>query len=256
MSDKVLKIETTTRRVRALFNGVYVADTTEARHVWEHPYYPQFYVPKEALKPGTLKTGKAVDGPYGALRATLSVGTKSTDRVVCFEKGDLAGLVKIDFAAVDAWFEEDQEIYVHPKDPMVNFTYAFIIRRQRRYKRVDILPSSRLITVAIDGVTIAESRASMFLLETTLPTRYYLPKIAFNWDLLASSRTTSRCPYKGEANYYDVRINGKIYQDILWWYRYPTSESISIAGRIAPYNEKVDISIDGVPQKRPKTKFG
>lgn len=64
---------------------------------------------------------------------------------------------------IDQWFEEDMPIYGHPKDP---------------YKRIDILPSSRTVTVKVDGVTVAESSNNMFLLETMLRTRYYMPKTA------------------------------------------------------------------------------
>lgn len=63
----------------------------------------------------------------------------------------------------DSWFEEDEPIYVHPRDP---------------YKRIHILPSSRKITVKIDGVTVAESSNNMFVFETMLRPRYYLPKTA------------------------------------------------------------------------------
>ncbi|KAI9786354.1 MAG: hypothetical protein M1816_008015 [Peltula sp. TS41687] len=234
------KQEVTARRVRVLFNRVWVADTTSANHVWEHPYFPQYYLPTTSIKPEVLQKGKSVDDNGSAFLATLRVGSRATDRVLVFEKGALAGLVRFEFGAMDSWFEEDQEIYLHPKDP---------------YKRIDILPSTRKITIQIDGQTVAESNAAMFLQETSLPMRYYLPKTSLKWALITSSNTTTRCPYKGEANYYNVTVNGKEYKDIIWWYRYPTPESIAIAGKIAPYNEKVDILIDGVLQERPKTKF-
>jgi uncharacterized protein (DUF427 family) len=84
----------------------------------------------------------------------------------------------------DSWFEEDMEIFVHPKDP---------------YKRVDVLPCTRLIEVKIDGELVASSSASALLFETTLPTRYYLPVTSVDPQLLSRSDTTSKCPYKGEA---------------------------------------------------------
>ncbi|KAI9673630.1 MAG: hypothetical protein M1817_002267 [Caeruleum heppii] len=262
------KQEATSRRVRALFNRIYVSDTTEAHHVWEHPYFPQFYVPVKSIKSGLLKKSQAVDKIESAFLASIQVDQRATDRVLLFEKGPLAGLVRMEFRsmgrldfhrghpqgtlgcalatgltvyAADAWFEEEQEVYGHPKDP---------------YKRVDILPSSRTVTVSIEGKVIAESSNVTMLLETTLPTRYYLPKISVNWDLLTPSSQTSLCPYKGVAEYYHVTVNGKQYKDVIWWYRYPTAESIPITGRICGYNEKLDISIDGVLQDRPKTKFG
>ena len=62
---------------------------------------------------------------------------------------------------MDAWFEEDEEVFTHPRDP---------------YTRVDILPSSRHVRVEVDGVTVAESTSPRLLFETGLPARYYLPK--------------------------------------------------------------------------------
>ena len=157
------KLEKANRRVRGLFDRVYVFDTLDASYVWEHPYYPQFYVPSTAIKQGLLTKNEPVDKEESAFLATLKGKDRSTDRVISFEKGPLAGLVRFEFDALDQWFEEDMPIYQHPKDP---------------YKRIDILPSSRTVTAKVDGVTIAESSNNMFLHETMLRTRYYMPKIA------------------------------------------------------------------------------
>lgn len=141
----------------------------------------------------------------------------------------------------DSWFEEDTEIYVHPKDP---------------YKRIDIIPSSRHVVVKVDDTVVAETYSPLLLCETGLPVRYYLPKTSCNFELLEPSNTVTSCPYKGDANYYSIVIEGKMYRDYIWWYRYPTPESIAIAGKVCFYNEKVDIYLDGVKQERPKSKFG
>ena len=157
------KLEKTDRRVRGLFDGVYLFDTLDASHVWEHPYYPQFYIPSNSVKRGLLTKGESVDKEESAFLATLKGKDRSTDRVISFEKGPLAGLVRIEFDALDQWFEEDMPIYGHPKDP---------------YKRIEILPSSRTVTAKVDGVTIAEGSNNMFLHETMLRTRHYMPKTA------------------------------------------------------------------------------
>jgi len=136
---------------------------------------------------------------------------------------------------VDAWFEEDSEIYVHPKDP---------------YKRVDIIPSTKHIVVKINDVVVAESSSPLLLFETGLRTRYYLPKTSVNFELLEPSDSVTSCPYKGEANYYSIIIDGKEYKDHVWWYKYPTPESLAIAGKVSFYNEKVDIYIDGEKEKK------
>ncbi|KAI9712216.1 MAG: hypothetical protein M1812_006951 [Candelaria pacifica] len=240
------KLEPTDRRIRIFFNGTYIVDTLAARHVWEHPYFPQYYVPKSEVKGGALSIGDVVaetpkDQRGLARVGNLKVGGKDTDRVLLFEgEGKLGGLVRFEFGAMDAWYEEDMEIFVHPKDP---------------YKRIDILPSQRPVKVEVDGKVIAESISSMHLHETGLPTRFYLPKTSVNWEYLTPSYTISKCPYKGEANYYNVQVNNKTHRDLVWWYKTPTSESLAIAGLVCFYNEKVDTTLDGKRLERPKSKF-
>ena len=156
--------------------------------------------------------------------------------------GNLALLLRLQLIRrPDQWFQEDEPCYVHPKDP---------------FKRIEIVPSTRTIRIGIDGQTLAESNNVMMLFETLLPTRYYLPKTSVNWEYTKESTTTSSCPYKGMAEYYDVVIEGKEHKDAIWWYKYPTPESIAVAGRVCFYNEKVDVWVDEVLQERPKSKFG
>lgn len=94
------KLEKTGRRVRGLYDSVYVFDTTEARHVWEHPYFPQFYVPSSTIKDGMLRQNELVDKEESAFLATLKGRSKSSDRILTFVKGSLAGLTRIEFAAL------------------------------------------------------------------------------------------------------------------------------------------------------------
>lgn len=136
---------------------------------------------------------------------------------------------------MDQWLEEDTRIYCHPKDP---------------YKRIDILPSSRSIKVALDGVTLAETSSALFLLETTLRTRYYVPPTSVKWEYLTPSNTRTLCPYKGQAEYYHVNVNGGTYNNLVWYYRYPIPESALIAGYLCFYNEAVDVWVDGVKEVR------
>ena len=135
---------------------------------------------------------------------------------------------------MDQWYEEDVPIYCHPKDP---------------YKRIDVLHSTRTVKVGLDGVTLAESSHPLFLLETSLRTRHYLPPTSVRWEYLSKSGTETLCPYKGRANYYDVSVGGKVYRDVVWYYRYPTAESGAIAGHLCFYNEKVDVWVDGVKEE-------
>jgi uncharacterized protein (DUF427 family) len=260
----------TPRRIRILFNGVYVADTTAALFVWEHPYYPYYYVPLSSFARGVLHDSRD-EGPLSLMG--LHVRGRSTDRVLGFSASagagsdssgkarELAGYVRVEFGAADAWFEEDARIYVHPKDP---------------FKRVEILASSRPVAVWVSGVKVAEASASLHLYETGLPVRYYLPPTAvLDPAVLRDSDTETQCPYKGVASYYDIVLGGgrggkgggeedddeeekkkgDTYKDLVWYYRNPTHESAQIAGYLCFYNEKVDIELDGVKLERPKTVF-
>ncbi|KAH7068023.1 hypothetical protein BKA63DRAFT_581287 [Paraphoma chrysanthemicola] len=232
--DGPYKTEKTLKRVRGLFNGKYVFDTVNAFYVWEIPNYPQYYIPASSFTSGLTKLSP-IDRTEGrAHLGQLEVGSHRTNRVVIFNTETLKEVVKVDFRALDQWFEEDVPIFCHPKDP---------------YKRIDVLASSRVIKIGLDGVTLAETSSSMFLFETSLRTRYYIPPTDVKWECLEPSDTESLCPYKGKANYYHVTVNGKQYRDLVWFYRYPTSESALIAGHLCFYNEMVDVWVAGEKEK-------
>ncbi|MBP2329891.1 uncharacterized protein (DUF427 family) [Kibdelosporangium banguiense] len=230
------------KRVRVYLGGVLVADTLTPVFVWEIPYYPAYYIPREDVRVELIGTGNTDRSPSRGEATLFTVkagGKEAVDAARIYADSpieELRGLVRFDFAAMDSWFEEDEEIYVHPRDP---------------YKRVDILASSRHVRVKIDGVTVAESRNARLLFETSLPTRYYLPKTAVRMDLLEPSDTRTACPYKGEASYYSAKVGDRMHEDVAWYYDTPLPESQKIAGLVAFYNEKVDTFVDGVLQPRP-----
>jgi uncharacterized protein (DUF427 family) len=137
-----------------------------------------------------------------------------------------------------AWFEEALQVHVHARDPS---------------KRVDVLPSERHIRIELDGEMVAESRRPHALFETHLPTRWYLPPEDVHRDLLVTSETVTRCPYKGTASYFSVGTGTGFHRDIAWTYPEPVVECPRIAGLVAFFNERVDLVVDGVPQARPRT---
>lgn len=137
-----------------------------------------------------------------------------------------------------SWFEEALEVHVHARDP---------------YKRVDVVPSERHVRIELDGEVVAESHRPHALFETTLPTRWYLPLADVRQDMLVSSTTVSRCPYKGTASYWSVRIGDVVHADVAWTYREPVPECPRIAGLVCFLNESVDLVIDGVAEERPRT---
>lgn len=198
----------------------------------------RYYVPISSFATSGVNLSKTtpVNGTNGAAHlGRLTVGSRSTDRVLIFNTRALKDLVKVEFRELDQWFEEEVPIYVHPKDP---------------YKRIDVLHSARSVKIALDGFTLAESSSPLFLLETTLRTRFYIPPTSVNWQYLTPSDTETSCPYKGRANYYHVNLDGKVYRDLVWYYQYPTIESAPIAGYLCFYNEKVDVWVDGLRETR------
>jgi len=234
------QIEDSKRRVRVLFGGKVVVDSYKPKLVWEHPYYPLYFFPSSDLPSPLLQKSDQVGPVEGTNLYDLVVRDRVAKGAVTEFTGEgkhkeLAGLFKIEFASADAWFEEDDRIYVHPKDP---------------YKRVDILQTSRHVRIEVNGVEVANTRRAYFLFETGLRRRTYIPVMDVQFDLLSPSQTTSACPYKGWANYFDVELpNGEVHKDIVWYYRTPTAECMKIVGLLAFYDEKVTVWVDGEKQE-------
>jgi uncharacterized protein (DUF427 family) len=241
-----IRIETGAKRVRAYLGGEVVADTTRPVLVWEVPYYPTYYFPLADVRAGLEGDGGVAHSPSRGDGRTLSVRAANKEALGAALRyqdspiEELRDLIRIDWDSMDAWFEEDEQVFTHPRDP---------------YTRVDILPSSRHVRVDVEGETIAESTSPSLLFETGLPVRYYLPKTHVRLDLLTPTETLTHCPYKGQAEWWSVRARQNLHDDLAWSYRTPVPESQKIAGLIAFYNEKVDIYLDGTLQKRPSTQF-
>jgi uncharacterized protein (DUF427 family) len=242
-----VRVEQGAKRVRAVFGGRVVADTIHPLLVWEVPYFPTYYFPMADVAarflvqtPGTRHSPSRGTAKVASLR----VGERqAADAVLEYADSPIEELrdhIRLDWDVMDSWFEEDEEIFVHPRDPRV---------------RVDVLASSRHVRVEVDGVTVAETTSPRLLFETNLPTRYYLPKVDVRLDLLERSDTVTRCPYKGETEYYSVRIGDTVHPDLAWSYRTPLPESLKVAGLVAFTDEKVDTYVDGARQERPETKF-
>ncbi len=239
-----IKIVKGQKQVRAYVGGELVADTIRPVLVWEKPQYPTYYLPSTDVRATLEDTGTIEHSPSRGDGRVLNVVTsRETRKDAALRYPDspideLRDLVRFDWAAMDEWFEEDEPVYTHPRDP---------------YTRVDILASSRAVRVVVDGVTVAESHSPRILFETGLPPRYYLPVTDLRMDLLRPSRTETHCPYKGTANYWSLEVNGTLHEDAVWIYRAPFPESQKIAGLAAFYNERVELYVDGQLQQRPRT---
>lgn len=150
----------------------------------------------------------------------------------------LAGYLTFDWDQMDAWYEEDEEVYEHARDPQ---------------HRVDVIASTRQVRVMFNGQQLASSEQPRLLFETTLPTRYYLPPEDVDFDYLESSDLVTRCPYKGIARFWSVRGAGREGRNVAWSYRHPIAENPKIKDLVAFYNERVDIILDGELLQRPLT---
>jgi len=240
--------EDSQRRVRVVFAGVTVADSKHVMLLHEFGRLPVFYFPltdvrMDLMEESEHRTHSPLKGE--ASYWTLRVGDRVAEdaawsyRNPLPEGPQLQGYVAFYWDQMDAWYEEEQQVYAHARDP---------------YKRVDILPSSRHVRVVLGGVTIADTHRPLLLLETGLPIRYYIPDQDIRLELLESTATTSRCPYKGMANYWSARISEKIFRDIVWSYHEPLPESTPIAHYLSFYNERVDaIYVDDEAMPVPKT---
>ncbi|WP_375485010.1 DUF427 domain-containing protein [uncultured Jatrophihabitans sp.] len=235
-------VQASPRRVRGELGGVTVFDTRAARYVWETVKYPQYYVPLDDVSPGTL-----VDDDHlqhlrrGTARLhTVTAGGQSRPgaaRVYGDDARDgLAGTVRFDWDALDAWYEEDEEVFVHPRNP---------------YVRVDALRSRAHVQVRHGDLLLAESNSCVLVFETGLPTRYYLDRADVRADHLIPTDTLTACPYKGRTSqYWSVRAGDDVLEDAAWTYTFPTTALAPISGLIAFYNDLVEITVDGVVATR------
>jgi uncharacterized protein (DUF427 family) len=152
-----------------------------------------------------------------------------------FEDPDLAGYVSLDFGHF-TWLEEDEETIGHPHDP---------------FKHIDILRSSRHVVAALAGTVLADTTRATSLLETGLPTRWYIPQDDIRRDLLEPSSLQTICAYKGRASYYSVVGAGEAGRDIAWTYREPLPEAERIGDLVCFWSERLEVSVDGKPLEDP-----
>jgi uncharacterized protein (DUF427 family) len=239
-ATETVRIERCPKRLRTYLGGELVADTDDARLVWEVPYYPAYYLPKadvdmrhftangETRPSETRGQAELFDVTAGGKVAAGGAWHYPASPIE-----ELRDLLRIDWRAMDAWFEEDEEVFVHARSP---------------YTRIDILPSARRVEVLVNGETVIDSTRSMVLFETGRPPRYYVPLDDVRMDLLEATDTVTGCPYKGFASYWTVRAGDQTYPDLAWSYRDPLPESARVAGLVCIWDHHVETRVDGRPR--------
>lgn len=250
-----LRIEPLSQPLRVTRGDRTVAATSDALLVWEPRRIVPVYAVPEASVSGTLTAaGPPVGGSLEGLPPVLGPGFDPHttpgqpldlalgDEVlagVAFrpDDPDLAGHVTLDLHPF-AWWEEDQEVWGHPHDP---------------YKRIDTLVSHRHVVVSFQGTVLADSRRAVALLETSLPTRWYVPAEDVRLDLLEPSPLVTTCAYKGHASYLSVRGAGEEGRDLAWSYADPLNDAVPVRDLLCFWSERTDLTLDGEPQPRPVT---
>lgn len=239
-------VEPSSRWVRVKFGGETVADSKHALLLIQYGRegLPTYYFPASDVRQDLLGPGVRPDDAKEYF--TLKAGDKTAENAAWIYHNppeNLAALkdyYSFKWNAMDGWYEEEEEIYAHARDP---------------HKRVDVMPSSRHVQVIINGVTVAETHRPTLLFETFLPTRYYIPQEDVKMELLQPESTHTRCPYKGLASYWSVQAGETLAKNIAWAYPDPIPENPKIKGLICFYNEKVDLVVDGEKLARPITPF-
>jgi uncharacterized protein (DUF427 family) len=240
-----IRLEPWPRWVRGEVGGVTAVDSKRVQLLLEPKRLPVYYVPSEDVRMDLLERGDVSDEPTARGPKTLwhlTVGDRRVENAAWTHDEPPPGLealrdlIAFRWDAMDHWFEEDDEVFVHARDP---------------YHRVDVLRSSRHVRVELHGVTVAETSRPRLLFETNLPTRYYIPRMDVRMEVFTPTDTRTRCPYKGEAVYWTADVDGERFDDVAWSYPTPIPECPKIEGLVAFYNERADIYVDGELQERP-----
>lgn len=244
---KAMYMEPCSKWVRVMLGGETIADSRRTLLVSESGHQPVYYFPPEDVRRDVLEPSdrhthcpKKGDASYHTIR----VRDRVEDAAAWCYSHPLEGaapikdLIAFYWNRMDRWFEEDEEVFVHPRDP---------------YHRVDVIPTSRRVRISLEGELLAETDQAMALYESNLPTRWYVPREDVAAELEPTD-TVTRCPYKGTAAYYAVhRHNGDPVKDLIWHYDEPLPAVAPIAGRLCFFNERVDVEIDGELEGRPET---
>jgi uncharacterized protein (DUF427 family) len=230
-----LRYEPIAQRVRGELAGQTVVDSKDVWLYWEPGrHVPGWCFSRADVRADVLRSVEPRERERSAaVTEVFDIGDR--ERVAwVFADPDLEGRVAIDYYRLDRWFEEDEQVVGHPRDP---------------FKRVDTRRSSRHVRVHLDGELVADSSRPLLLFETGLPVRYYLPPEDVRTDLFGQSATRTLCAYKGEASYLSFGGDG----EAAWFYPDPLADNAAIRHQISFFNERAAIEVDGVRLETPET---
>lgn len=225
------------KRIRAFFNGKVIADSR--RTVLLRVFPMRYLFPPEDVNHDCLKfIRQSEKGRFGKMTNwTIEVGERTAKSAAMQYMNPPSGNYDVkeyfafDWHSIDQWYEEDEPVTIHPRDP---------------YIRIDTLQSSRHVKVVIAGEVVAESNRPVLLFEAGHYTRYYLYQTDVRLDLLEPSNHKTGCPYKGTASYYSVKVGEIKKENIIWTYPTPHPECIHIQNMMCFYSENIEeFYVDG-----------
>jgi uncharacterized protein (DUF427 family) len=218
-----VRFERSPKWLRVRLGGRFIADSRDVHLLLEPRRLPVYYFPVEDVAPGVLAPSRR-DETRQFFNVESSIDAAWT-------RDEWPGFVAFRWADMDEWFEEDEEVFVHARDP---------------YHRVDVLRSTRHVQIELAGEMIADTQRPVLLFETGLPMRIYIPQSDIRMELLEHSATRTECPYKGEADHWSARIDETLHEDIAWSYKIALPDVAKIQGLIAFYQERVSaVYVDG-----------
>ena len=235
----ILYLEDVPKRIRGELAGETIVDTRRAKMLHETGAFVQWYVPLDDVRAGVLEpSDRQTSDRYkgDATSYNVRVGDRvEADAAWSFPRPPegappLAGLVAFAFDRLDRWFEEDEAIAGHPRDP---------------YHRFDCRRTSEHVEVRVGGETVAATRRAVKLFETGIPPRYYVPLDDVKPGSLVATETRSFCPYKGEAAYSTVRAGETTVADGAWTLPNPIGEAVAVAGHISFWGDGTEVVADG-----------
>ncbi len=241
MAKQVWLFEPADRWVRVIFQDGTIADSKKAMLMIESRGELDYYFPLEDVRQDMLIKSEHVEtSGYRGIRRFwhVRVGDRLAENAAWTydpkeRRPDFTGFIAFDWHEMDHWYEEDEEVFFHVRHP---------------YHRIDTIKSSRHVELFVDGIRVADTTRPFMLFETSLNVRYYIPPEDVDMTFLTPTKTLTVCPYKGEAGYFNVHVNGETYADTVWTYPDPIPEAPKIKGLLAFWPEKdkrIQIFVDG-----------
>ena len=222
------------RRIRATLAGETIVDSERAMLLHESNIFPVLYFPMDDVSSDRLtKTDHTTHCPFkgDASYWTITAGNTVAENAAWGYETPLdaaswlTGYVAIEWGRMDQWFDEDDEIFGHIRDP---------------YHRVDARPTSRHLQVRIDGQIVADTTGAFVVSETGGPNVHYIPPADIRTDEFAQSDTTTHCPHKGNTVYWHHTKSET--RDVAWSYPAPLEEATRVAGYWCFAGPNVEVS--------------